>query len=424
MSTLDKLYRRLMADSMHRNSTLLILSQLINAGGLFLFWIINARLFAANLVGLAAAFVSFGILAATFTNLGLPNTVIRFLPSSHRKGGLFAAALLLVTVSSLLGGVLAWLLQPRVSPSLAFAHSSTVFSLLLILLVAGTAVTALLDGTLVSFRKGEYVLWKAVLVNLPRLALPFVIVSAGVRGMTEVYVVTLLIGIGYNLVIIFSRLLARENLQPTLAEVKHHKAYAASNYFGGMFGVLPVTIVPIIVLNVLGATSAAYFYMPMMIAALISLICNAISQALISESSQTDDAALHRQYFRKALRHQYRLLVPLIIVLSVIGWPLLRMYGPAYASHGYMPLVILLISGLLVGLNWLGDTWLNINKRSPAYFLMNACNALAVVGFVRLFAPHGLTWVAIGWFCGQLLSAAIYLVIFARGQLLSAVRGR
>ena len=105
-------------------------------------------------------------------------------------------------------------------------------------------------------------------------------------------------------------------------------------------------------------------------------------------------------------------------MLIIVGWPVLRIYGLQYANAGYPVLVVLALSSLFVGINWLGDTWLNINKRSREYFLMNAFNALLVVGFVRLFAPHGLVLVAAGWLCGQALSTVVYLVIFARGQLL------
>ena len=270
-----------------------------------------------------------------------------------------------------------------------------------------------------SFRKGELVLIKSVIVNIPRLVLPFFAVAAGVRGLTSIYILTLIIGIGYNLMIIVGRLLAEHSLRPNLDLVTEHKAYATSNYLGGLFGVLPITVVPIIVLNVLGPVSAAYFYMPMMIAAMISLVCNAISQTLISECSQTDDVAEQRLFFKRAMVHQYKLLVPLIGLMIIVGWPILNIYGRAYADNGYAALVILTVSGLLVGLNWLGDTWLNITKRSRDYFLMNAFNALETLGFVYLFSNHGLVAVAFGWLMGQLVSTVVYLMIFALSQLLT-----
>lgn len=416
---ITKTYHSVRSDSLKRSSLLLILAQLTNAGGLFFFWIINARLFSASLVGLATAFISFGVLVATFTNLGLPNTIIRFLPKSKLPGGLFSSSLALVSLSSMLGGLIALELVSRIAPRLDFINNSTSLEILFVMLVMSTAVSALLDGTLVSFRKGELVLTKSVIVNIPRLVIPFFAVAAGVRGMTSIYTLTLLLGIGYNLVMIVGKLLAEHSLRPDLGLVLQHKAYATSNYFGGLFGVLPITLVPIIVLNQLGAASAAYFYIPMMIAAMISLICNSISQALISECAQTDDLDEQKHFFKRAMKHQYQLLLPLIGVLIVFAWPVLDVYGRAYADNGFLPLVVLILSGLFVGLNWLGDTWLNITKRHKDYFLMNAFNAVSVVGFVYLFSKHGLVAVAFGWMLGQITSAIVYLSIFARSQLMT-----
>lgn len=417
-----KYYRNLMNDAMRRNSMLLILAQLTSAAGLFSFWIINARLFSASNVGLATSFINFGILVAAFTNLGLPNTIIRFLPKSSKPGGLFGASLGLVALSSFIGSLIALKLLPHLAPKLDFVTASIGLEVLLVLLIMTTAVGALLDGTLVSFRKGELVLIKSVITLLPRLILPFLALEAGVRGMTGIYVLTLLLGVGYNLIIIIGRLMPNQSFRPSLGLVSKHKAYATSNYLGGLFGVLPITVVPIIVLNRLGPESAAYFYMPMMIAAMVSLICNAISQALISECSQTDDLEIQRGHFKNALVHQYQLLIPLITVLIAVGWPILSIYGHLYASNGYVPLAIMVLAGLLVGLNWLGDTWLNITKRSRDYFLMNAFNAIAVVSSVYLFSSHGLVAVAVGWLVGQLISAGVYLAIFARSQLLTLER--
>jgi len=418
-SKATRIYSHMMHDSMRRNSSLLILSQAVLAGGLFLFYIICAHLFPTSTVGYATSFISFGLLVATFTNLGLPNTNIRFLPTSKRKGGLFVAALLLIIISSIIGGLIALSILAHWDTSLSFITSSVFLSITLVALISGTAVSALLDSTLMAYRRGEFVLAKAVIITLPRIVLPFFVVAAGTKGITGVYVVTLLLGLLFNVYIIFRKLLKTESLKPHIGEVAAHKAYASSNYFGGMFGVLPSTLVPIIILSRLGPTDAAYFYMPAQIAAFLSVVCNSVSQALMSEASQTDDINQHRQAFKKAFRHQYQILGLLVVILIVFGWLILRLFGAAYAANGYVPLVILSLSSLVVGVNWLGDTWLNINKRSRDYFLMNAFNSLAVIILVYVFAEHGLVPATIGWLLGQLLSAGVYILIFARGQLLS-----
>ena len=416
----DNVQRYFMQDSLRRNSSLLILSQAINAGAAFLFWIICARLFTTNDVGLAVAIVAFSSLISTFTNLGLPNTVIRFLPTSKRPGGLFTSSVYLATFASIVGALLSLLFIKALVPKLSVVHSSEFLSLMLVLLILGTSLSSILDSVLLSFRKGQYVLWKALIINIPRLVLPVFVVSFGLRGIVSIYVIMLLLGISYNLYVILRKLLKNQSLVPVLDEVLQHRSYSVANYFGIIFAILPGSLLPIIVLARLGATDAAYFYMPMQIAVFLNYIPSSTSQALISESSQSDDTSTYRAHFRNALLHSYRLLVPAVLLLVAVGWPILRLYGPAYADAGYTLLVLLCVSMVFVTINFLGDTWLNIQRRSLAYFLMNAFNAIAVVGLAFWLSDYGLTGIGLGWLAGQAISAIVYLLIFGRNNLLPA----
>jgi O-antigen/teichoic acid export membrane protein len=411
------LKHHLLHNDLRRSSTLLIGAQAINAGAAFVFWVLCARLFPAREVGLATAFISYGILAAAFTHLGLPITTLRFLPTSKNRGGLFTASLLAVMLCSSVGGVLALLGVGVLAPKLSFVHSSLVLSLMLVAIVAGTALGNLLDGVLASLKKTQYVLGKAVLTNTPRVVLPLVVLGLGVQGMVGVYAAMLLLGVAYAGVVIVRKFLERGSLRPQFSELVRHRSFALANYFGGMFGVLPSTLTPIIVLNRLGAAEAAFFYMPMQLAVVLGIISSATCQALLAETAQEDDAEKHRLHVLNAMAHLYRLLVPAAIGLALLGWVILRVYGVQYAAHGFYPLLILCAASLLVAVNWLGDTWLNIQKKSVAFFLMNAFNALVVVGSVYLLAGHGLVGVAWGWLIGQVVSAAVYVALFMRDYL-------
>jgi O-antigen/teichoic acid export membrane protein len=181
---------------------------------------------------------------------------------------------------------------------------------------------------------------------------------------------------------------------------------------------LPSTLVPIIVLNKLGAAQAAYFYMPMQMAMFLNIISSSTSQALMSEASQADDHTLHRAHFQNAFKHLYMMLLPAIVLLCALGWPILRIYGAAYVHNGFALLLFLAGASVFVAVNWLGDTLLNIQRRSGAYFLMNALNALLVVTAVWLGAAHGLIGVGLGWLLAQAGSAVVYIAIFARSQAL------
>lgn len=389
----------------------------MNAGCGFAFWLICARLFTAHDVGLAVSLISFATLVATFTNLGLPNTIVRFLPTSARKGELFTGSLYLVLLFSLCGAVVSVLLINHLVPRLSFVQSSGILALILILLIIGNTISGFMDGTLMAFRKGHYILVRSLIVNVPRVALPFVVVGLGLRGVVGAYTGMLIVGTVYGISVSVGRLMRYESFRPSLGQLRGHLDFAAANYFGGMFGVLPGTLLPIIVLSKLGASSAAFFYMPMQIAVFLNLITSSTAQALVAEASQTDNATAHRAHFQNAVTHLYQLLIPAVVLFSTAGWAILRLYGVAYVENGYWLLVVLCVASLFVGINWLGDTWLNIQKRSRAYFVMNAFNALAVVSLAYVLSVRGLVGVGLGWLCGQLICSVVYGVVFARSKL-------
>jgi O-antigen/teichoic acid export membrane protein len=412
-----RIWHHVMHDSFRRNSTLLIIAQLINACSSFLFWIICARLFTAHTVGLATAFISFAALAGTFTTLGLPTTIIRFLPRSMHKSQLFGAALALVCAASLLGASVGVLAIKHIAPDLSFVQTSLTLTVLLFALIVANALTPLLDNTLMAFKKGEHILARYALTSALRVLLPFAFVSMAVSGIVSVYVIVMALSVLYGVIVVRRKLFMDMSLHPRFSEVMKHRGFAIRNYAGVLAGVLPSTLVPIIVLNALGPTKAAFFYMPMQFAAFLSVISSSVSQALVSESSQHDDAAMHKEELLHAVRHLFRLLVPAAFGVMVSGWLVLRLYGAQYASNGYVPLVILCLAALFVGVNWLGDTWLIITKRMNSYLIMNAINSLLVLGSVAAFAKLGLVAAATGWLVAQAITVVIYLSVFGRDAL-------
>jgi O-antigen/teichoic acid export membrane protein len=412
------LYHYFMYDSLRRNASLLIASQAINAVSAFVFWALCAHLFPAGDVGLSTAFISFGALVATFTNLGLPFTTIRFLATSKKRGELFTGSAYLVIAASVTGGLLSVALIKLIVSKLGFVQSSSYLSFLLVLLIVALSISALLDSTLLAFRKGQYVLGKALVVNVPRIVLLFIIGALAMRGIVTIYTVVLLFGIAYSVYVVIVRILVNESFRPTVREVFRHRGFAAGNYFGGIFAVLPVTLVPLIVLTKLGPEAAAYIYIPMQIAGFLGIIPNATSVSMIAEASQDEDAASHSRHFRNAFKHMYVILVPAFAVIAGLGWPILLVYGGSYASRGYIPLLMFAVASLFLAVTTLGDTWLSVKRRARAYVLMNGFNAVVVVGSVYVLASRGLAGVALGWLVGQLISALVYMGIFARGQLL------
>ncbi|PLS81298.1 hypothetical protein CYG49_02510 [Candidatus Saccharibacteria bacterium] len=411
-----KIWQHFMHDGLRRNTTYLIFSQAINAGTLFLFWIICARLFDVTVVGLATAFISFCTLAAVFTNLGLPTTIVRFMPTTKNKVGLFNTATVLTIGASLFGSVFAIYLIQFIAPDLSFVQSSAPLIVLLIALVLANAINPLFDNTFMAYKRGEYILIKALLSYLPRLILPFLATSLAIVGIVGSYTILLLVSAILGLTLIKRSLFQTTSNCLAFNEIIKHRGFAIRNYLGGLAGILPSTLVPIIVLNQLGAEKAAYYYMPMQLAAFLGIIAASTSQALISEASQHSDNTLHVKQALGAFKHLFQMLIPAALVLSLIGWLFLRTYGKEYADQGYIPLVILCIASLFVGLNWIGDTWLLIQKRMNMFLIVSVINSVMVISFVYLLSPDGLVMSALGWLSAQFITVIIYLLVISKGK--------
>ena len=409
-----RIWRYFMHDSLRRNSILLTMSQVVNAGSGFIFWIVCARLFQVHDIGLASAFIAYGSLIATFTNLGISSTIIRFMPQSKNQRGLFNAVLVVVSVASLLGGLIAVLIIRQVSSQLSFVTGSLTATVILLSLVIFTTLNTITDGMLISFTKGQYVLGKAVMTSGSKLILLFGFLTLGMIGIFLPYVVAIGLSIGFALWSISRRLLPRsaDTRRFDFRQLYAQRSFALGNFSGNILGVLPGSLVPLIVLNQLGAEQTAYFFITFQIALFLNLICSSASQALFSEASQSDDATETRRHLKKALGNMYLLLVPVVVLLGGLGYYLLSIYGAAYARHGYSLLLLLLLASLFIGINWLGDAWLNIQKKMRAFFLINALNAALVVGLIAALARFGLFWVGVGWLSAQVVSAVVYVTVF------------
>jgi O-antigen/teichoic acid export membrane protein len=87
-------------DPMLRSAMFLLVNSGIQAGLGFAFWIITARLFSTESVGLASSLISASNLVMFLGLVGMNTTFVRFLPMARRRNRLITAGVSLVTVGS------------------------------------------------------------------------------------------------------------------------------------------------------------------------------------------------------------------------------------------------------------------------------------------------------------------------------------
>jgi len=129
MKLISKFYNHLASDSLYRNSIYLMLSMGVMSFFGFFFWIINARLFTPDQVGIGTTLISLMTLISSFSLLGLGNSLIKYLPMSARKNEKINTSLILVGLASIIASIIYLIFLKTFSPKLLFVRESVVFSL-------------------------------------------------------------------------------------------------------------------------------------------------------------------------------------------------------------------------------------------------------------------------------------------------------
>jgi len=375
----------------------------------FVFWIICSRLFTPQDVGLATAFISAVSLVSGLSMLGFNNSIIRFLPTSDRKDDQISTAIIITIIANLLAGSI-FLLWAITTHSPIIKDTATFWWVLLFILYLWVgSLNTVIESVFIAYRATIYIVFKNTLFSILKLLLPLLLFSIGAFAIIGSITIALAISLGIGLVWLTTKFNYRPLLHINATVIREIYTFAAGNYVGNLFSMLPGTLVPLIVLSRLGAKEAAFFYMPMMIISFLNIIPSASAQSLFAEVSHDEkELATH---LKSSLKHLSLIILPAGGAIVFFGAFVLSFFGPIYAQEGALPLQILVIASLFGALNYFGDTLLNIKKRMNLYIFMNAFNALIIVILVYYMAPRGLAAVATASLIGQIITLVVYFVI-------------
>ena len=397
---------RLQADHMVRNSLYLILSSGLQAGLGFLFWIITARLFIAADVGKASSLISATTLIAYLALFGLNNSLVRFLPTAPDRNALITSALLLVGAGGAVMGLVYALLTPVMAPGLAFVGHQMILVVGFALLTAAGAVNLITDSVFVAARKAGY----------------NAIVDGGVGGLTKVTCAVLLAGTSaYGLfcastagfvtagvasvVLMATGLRWRPSVKKPVQTLRPLLRFSGASYAGNVLNMAPSLVVPLIVLDRLGASAAAYYFVSFQVATLLYSAAYAVEQAFLAEGSHP--GANWRELMSRSRWVLLSLCLPACLVLIVAAHWILLMFGGAYSTHGTPGLILLAIAALpMAANNWL-LTVLRLTGRLRMIVVSSGVYAIAICGLAWVLAPRGLTALIGAWPVGTLLGAAV-----------------
>jgi len=164
--------------SLYRNAIYLMSANALASLAGFVFWIIVARFYTAEDVGLASAAISAVMLLVSFSHLGLGHGLIRFLPHAGKDASSMinscfnTSALISILVSVIfIAGLGLW------SPALLFLRQNPVYLAAFIAFTMTATLSEMMNYTFVARRQAGFVLARRLITGLLRLPLPVLLAA-------------------------------------------------------------------------------------------------------------------------------------------------------------------------------------------------------------------------------------------------------
>lgn len=403
--------------SLYRNAIYLMLNSTAQAVTGFFFWIAAARLYATEAVGLASAAIAAAGLLALLSTLGLDYGLIRFLPGSGDKardiinscftvGGLVAIALAFV----FLAGLGFW------SPALLPIREHPVFFTTFVLFASTSALQHFTNQTFIAERRAGFALAQGLVFSLLRF-IPLIVLASLLQtfGIFASWGIAVSIAVAAAILLFLPRVEKGYRPFPSVGKrvVSEMMRFSSANYIANILWVIPQFVLPLLVVNLLGAEQNAYFYIGLGVAGIVFMVPMAASLSLFAEGSYEEEKLSYE--VRRSLKLILVLIVPAIVILLLLGDKILLLFGRAYSENATKLLWILALSALPLSLNHIYFSIKRVEKRMKSVIGLTVFIALATLGISYLLLPHmGILGAGVAWISSQGVAALMTLLYLWR----------
>ena len=376
----------------------------------FVFWLINARLFTPSQIGVATTLISAMSLISYIALLGFNSTFIRFLPSSKDRDNDINTGLILSISAAVVVATGYVLLVPYIAPKLDLVHQNIWYAAGFVFMVALAAINLLTDSIFIAYRAAKYnLLIDGIIMSSVKLALPFLMVGLGAYGIFTASGSAASIAMIMSIVFLVTRFGYKPELRIDKLALQKVFHYSFSNYVGNLLNIAPTLVLPLVVINRLGAADAGYYYLAFMVANLLYTIVFALSQSLFAEGSYADRAL--RALVRRSVAIGAIILIPSTFIVYACAPLLLSVFGHSYAKEATGILRALALAGPAVGVYILASVLLRINKQVYSLIAVNAIYFVTICGLAVLWAGNGLTWIGYTWIIGNLFAGIVGIIL-------------
>ena len=375
----------------------------------FVFWLVAAHFYKPEQVGIASTLISSMNFIAYFCLLGFNSTFIRFLPHSKKRNEQIDTGLILILLTTIIVASIYVIAAPSFAPKLDLLHQHPIFGIAYVILCIGATINLVTDSVFIAYRAAVYNFFiDGVAGSSIQLLLPIALVSLGAYGIYAAQGIAATCAMVLSIIFMIKRFQYHPQLKinkTVLSEVLH---YSFGNYIASLLNTAPTIILPIIVLDKLGAAPAGYYYLAFMMANVLYSVSYAVAQSLFAEGSTNEEDL--KRLVRRAAKFTYALVIPASIGLVVLGPILLSFFGHTYSVHSKDLLYVLSAAGPVMGGVGICSIIMRITKRTKALVATNAIYLIVTCGSGLLWIHRGLVWAGAAWLLGQVVALLAMLI--------------
>ena len=404
--------RQIIATPLYRNALYLVLNSAIDAFFGFFFWMAAARFYSESEVGTSSAVISAVSLLALLSMVGLNFSVIRFLSQAQRPRQLINSSFTLTGLLSLvaagvfLAGLGWW------SPALTFIRQNALFTLSFLAFAVLWVAATLTDSVFIAKRRAGFVLIFNTITGLLKVALVIALALVSYTfGIIASWTVGLVVAVAVSLFLLLPRVEPGYRPVPNLkaGQVKGFTRYSLHSYVAALLSRGPTMVLPILVLNVLGTETNAYFFIAWRIADLLFTIPWAISQSLFAEGSFSPRTL--KENVTKSIKFTLILAVTATVLFTVCAKWLLLAFGQSYSDNALHLLWLLSLASVPLGISHVYISVLRVQDRLREMVIIRGVVAIAVpVLSLLVMRANGIMGIGYVWLGLQAVVAVISIV--------------
>lgn len=376
----------------------------------FIFWVVAARLYTTEDVGLASAGIAAASILSMLSTLGLEYGLIKFLPSSDIKGNVTVNSCF--TISSLVSIILAFIFLAGLglwSPALLIIRQNPAFFAAFVVFTIAFTLRIMIENTYVAERKAIFAFTQGTIYSLLRF-IPLILLAPLFHafGIFSSWSISLAIAITCSLFWFLPR--ARDKFHPLPALrwgiINRMMRFSFANYIVNFLTLGFGYILSLVVVNRLGSEANAYFYIAWSIGLLLGMISMMTSLSLFSEGLHNEKQL--KQDVIRSLKLIGLLVIPAIVIVFLAGDKFLLAFGKAYSENATSLLRLLAIAAVPMSINQVYFAMKRVRAEMRGVIILGSFIAVSTLVVSWVLLPRmGITGAGWAWLACQGVAAIV-----------------